>query len=101
MAVSTGAEIAVADTTRFAPSPAGTTVTETFVLSLVVGRESSVSGTIWVPTRRTLLVSLTFVPITSAGWPGGCSRMMVSTMPVILSGMGILAVSYTHLRAHE
>src|SRR5664280_3652695 len=90
MAVSAEVEIVVADTTRSDPSLPGTTLTETVAPSLVVGREPSASGTILVPTRRTLVVYLAEASLVAARRPGGCSRMIVWTTPVILWGVGVL-----------
>src|SRR5665811_350122 len=90
MVASAGVEIVVADTTRFDPSLPGTTVTETVAPSLVVGREPSASGTILVPTRRTLVVYLAEASLVAARRTGGCSRMIVWTTPVILWGVGVL-----------
>src|SRR5450756_1167835 len=91
MAAATGAGIVLADRTRFVPSLPGTTVTETVAPFLVVVREPSASGTILVPTRRTFVVSLATVSLVFVCRPGGASRMIVWTLPMILWGVGVLA----------
>src|SRR5665811_928427 len=91
MVAVTGAEIVSADRTRFVPSVPGTTRTETVAPFLVVTREPSASGTIVVPTRGTLVVSLAAVSLVFECRPGGCSRMIVWTLPMIRWGVRVLA----------